>query len=334
MGEHKNATTEMNAAVKDLNKGLQDNNTEIDKNAKKIQTYAEYWKELVFGLKEHTAELQHARQAQDDLNRSKQQGKLTEEEYQIGLEKTNETLRNGLRGADKYFADLIKTEKDHTKQVDYAWEAQTRLDEAFQKGDITSEEYARSLKKLSDDIGVVAQDTETKLDEMGEFAVQAARSMQSAFSDFFFDIMQGNFGDLATSFKRTLDRMVADLLASQLAKFLFGNFDKTGNVGGIIGGLFSGGSSMLSGLFKAEGGPTKAGMPYIVGERGPELFVPRISGNVIPNAALSSTGGTNNVSIAITAMDSQSVLQALSKIKREAATMFNATNRTYNLGVT
>lgn len=33
----------------------------------------------------------------------------------------------------------------------------------------------------------------------------------------------------------------------------------------------------------AEGGPARAGEPYIVGEEGPELFVPNVSGTVIPN---------------------------------------------------
>lgn len=34
---------------------------------------------------------------------------------------------------------------------------------------------------------------------------------------------------------------------------------------------------------RALGGPTRKGMPYLVGERGPELFIPRTSGSVIPN---------------------------------------------------
>ena len=38
---------------------------------------------------------------------------------------------------------------------------------------------------------------------------------------------------------------------------------------------------MLFGL--AKGGPAKAGQPYIVGEEGPELFIPNQSGTVIPN---------------------------------------------------
>jgi hypothetical protein len=38
----------------------------------------------------------------------------------------------------------------------------------------------------------------------------------------------------------------------------------------------------------AEGGPARAGEPYVVGEEGPELFVPDVNGTVIPNGDLVS----------------------------------------------
>jgi phage-related minor tail protein len=33
----------------------------------------------------------------------------------------------------------------------------------------------------------------------------------------------------------------------------------------------------------AIGGPVQAGSPYMVGERGPEMFVPNQSGSIVPN---------------------------------------------------
>ena len=42
----------------------------------------------------------------------------------------------------------------------------------------------------------------------------------------------------------------------------------------------------------AAGGPVKGGSSYLVGEKGPELFVPNSSGNIVPNHAI---GGTNVV---------------------------------------
>jgi len=44
---------------------------------------------------------------------------------------------------------------------------------------------------------------------------------------------------------------------------------------------------------RAVGGPVSAGRPYIVGERGPEMFVPRSTGSIYPNHAL----GAGNVQV-------------------------------------
>ena len=48
--------------------------------------------------------------------------------------------------------------------------------------------------------------------------------------------------------------------------------------------------------FRANGGPVSAGSPYIVGEKGPELFTPSTSGNITPNSAL---GGNTVVNITV-----------------------------------
>lgn len=43
---------------------------------------------------------------------------------------------------------------------------------------------------------------------------------------------------------------------------------------------------------RAHGGSVLAGTPYIVGERGPELFVPGRSGTIVPNGRGGGVGGT------------------------------------------
>ncbi len=83
---------------------------------------------------------------------------------------------------------------------------------------------------------------------------------------------------------------------------------------------------MFGGLFKAEGGPVKGGQPYVVGEQGPELFVPPSAGKIIPNnqmgskavasgavsAPITNTYITNNIS----AIDSRSVAQLFAENRR------------------
>ena len=69
-----------------------------------------------------------------------------------------------------------------------------------------------------------------------------------------------------------------------------------GNIGGgsITGGL-------LGAIFKANGGPVKGGGSYIVGERGPELFTPGVSGMITPNHAM---GGSTNIVVNVDASGS------------------------------
>ena len=55
-------------------------------------------------------------------------------------------------------------------------------------------------------------------------------------------------------------------------------------MGGKIGGAISSVTSFISG--RASGGPVSSGTPYMVGERGPELFIPSGSGNIMPNGSL------------------------------------------------
>lgn len=47
--------------------------------------------------------------------------------------------------------------------------------------------------------------------------------------------------------------------------------------------------------FRAMGGPVTGGSPYVVGERGPELFVPNGSGTIVPNHQMG--GGSVNITV-------------------------------------
>ncbi len=53
------------------------------------------------------------------------------------------------------------------------------------------------------------------------------------------------------------------------------------------------GSGTAAGLFMANGGDVSANKPYIVGERGPELFVPKSAGKIVPNEQINFTDNIN-----------------------------------------
>ena len=58
------------------------------------------------------------------------------------------------------------------------------------------------------------------------------------------------------------------------------------------------------------GGPVMKNKPYIVGEDGPELFMPKTAGNIIPNGQMGGMGTQQNVTYNIQAVDAPS-FQAL-----------------------
>jgi phage-related minor tail protein len=66
---------------------------------------------------------------------------------------------------------------------------------------------------------------------------------------------------------------------------------------------------------RAAGGPVTAGQPYIVGEQGPEVFLPTSSGTIVPNNKIGGQAGGNqtNIQYNIQAVDALSFRQLVAK---------------------
>jgi len=82
---------------------------------------------------------------------------------------------------------------------------------------------------------------------------------------------------------------VLNAVSRQLMSFALGSFggSKKGSGSGIFGAVAD--------IFRANGGPVTGGRSYIVGERGPEVFTPGVSGGITPNSALGGANVTVNV---------------------------------------
>ena len=81
--------------------------------------------------------------------------------------------------------------------------------------------------------------------------------------------------------------------------------------------------SIRSTQFRANGGPTSAGSPYIVGERGRELFVPNTAGTIVSNDQM----GGGNFTINISANDTAGFDELLTKRR---GTLMNIINQSLN----
>jgi hypothetical protein len=97
-----------------------------------------------------------------------------------------------------------------------------------------------------------------------------------------------------------------------IADAIFGAFG-----GGADGGYF-GGISPRGGA--AIGGPLQANSPYMVGERGPELFVPSRSGSIVPNEdMMGGSGVTVNQTINVTTGVQQTVRVEIANLMPQIA---------------
>jgi lambda family phage tail tape measure protein len=115
--------------------------------------------------------------------------------------------------------------------------------------------------------------------------------------DNFVDTGKFKFSDFANSVIMDLLKIQLRATATQLFNSVLGTFG------------FS-----LPG--RAAGGPVTAGQPYIVGEQGPEVFLPTSSGTIIPNNRLGSNGGggaATSVVYNIQAVDAPSFRQLVAR---------------------
>lgn len=92
----------------------------------------------------------------------------------------------------------------------------------------------------------------------------------------------GKFG--FDDLKRTAVAALAEIAAGAL------RVNVGGAGGGVLGSLVTGAASLLGAPGRATGGPVAGGRAYMVGERGPELFVPTSAGVVRPAAGAAARG--------------------------------------------
>lgn len=111
-------------------------------------------------------------------------------------------------------------------------------------------------------------------------------------------IRKGSLGfeDLKRVALGALDQIAGQALQLGLDRVLGGAGKSGGEIGGVLAGLLAG----LTGLpGRATGGLVSPERPYLVGERGPELFVPASAGRVEPNREGASRGRDVRVNIAL-----------------------------------
>ena len=168
------------------------------------------------------------------------------------------------------------------------------------------------------------EDELKSLTDVGNIAITVADGIGTAFSTSFKGIISGSMTakEALASFFTSVADMFLDMAAQIIAKMItmailnqiLGVLPGVGGAGGFTAGPlaavgdvgtgfnFDTGAMLNFGGFKANGGPVSSGQTYMVGERGPELFVPGRSGTIVANDKMG--GGSTNVVVNVDAKGS------------------------------
>jgi len=199
---------------------------------------------------------------------------------------------------------------------------------------------AKQASDLSDNIKIEA--FKKKFDDMGVAADNFGSQMRSTLGTEIEGIMDGNFKNIGDSFKQMLKSMVANAIAADIGNaiglgggggagsgakgFFSGALGfATGLLGGKSSGVPSAPQGALAGAFPkqfAKGGNPDLNKTAIVGEKGPELFVPKQNGTVISNDKLGGMGGSTTVNnFTIVTSDADSFVSSKSRVTNFLSTV-------------
>lgn len=169
------------------------------------------------------------------------------------------------------------------------------LDEMIDQSTIDALKFAAQMEKMGDAAGEAIN--KTLLDSMpdniqavldsGKAGIEAlyapinrAKEMSDAMGKSFSDGIKGMITG-ASSFKDMMSSVIDSVINKLWEMFVVQQ----------IVGLVGKGISALTGIpmpARAIGGSVQSGQPYMVGERGPEMFVPSRSGSIVPNGKMGS----------------------------------------------
>lgn len=172
------------------------------------------------------------------------------------------------------------------------------------------EEIERLVVSVRADTGAFASDVSAMRRELeGPLGAGVDRAGRLIESTLLRAVRTGKLG--LEDLKRVALSVMAEIAAAAIRS----------GIGSVLGGggLVAAGGQILGGVLglpgRASGGPVAPGRAYVVGERGPELFVPTASGRVETR-----TGGARDVRVAITVnAPAGGEPQALARSSRQVA---------------
>ena len=239
--------------------------------------------------------------------------KLLLEGELLGLTKEEKEIKNAVFDLESDRKDALADIQALQLDKDPAKNLQLQLEKIAEINGL----YDEQIEKIKE---IITANQETADD----FVTRVKEGLENAGIGDFMTTLSDGFVKAVTMFEDSL----ADAIVQGKADFsALGDFIKQVLAKALVQKFITGPIMGLFGL--AKGGPAKAGQPYIIGEEGPEIFVPKQSGVVLPNSALRghnaggpgvNMGGGATVNYNIQAVDAPS-FQAL--VARDPEFIYN-----------
>ena len=253
-----------------------------------------------------TAERERQEKIQDRVNReADRERKKREAEFErnekalLRLQQRGERQRERAEAAQIEKAgaliDKLSAERELRLAILNGTEEQVRRQQRINELMVGQKEGMRAIVENYVDFEIA----ETK-------AIEKAKELEQTYENIGASIKDGVVDAItaAVDRTRTLGEVASNVLrniANQLLRLgvnqLFGAFGFGGGGGGSTNSFAGVPNNVLDSVIgeRALGGAVGAGRPYMVGERGPELFVPGAQGNIVPNNAMGGANVTVNV---------------------------------------
>jgi len=160
---------------------------------------------------------------------------------------------------------------------------------------------AMGFDKFGAGFAKVANESTNKFEDLELLGEAVGKKLETSLVDAFMNIRTGAEG-LKDAMDQILKQIIAELIRVTIVQSIVGS----------VTGFFGFGGA------RAKGGPVTGGRPYLVGEQGPELFVPGQSGGIVPNGGLAmagASGGSTNINITydIKAFDAKDATAAIAE---------------------
>ncbi|MGY6638410.1 MAG: tail tape measure protein [Erythrobacter sp.] len=124
------------------------------------------------------------------------------------------------------------------------------------------------------------------------------------------------FDDLKRVAFSALDQIAAHALQSGFSSLFGSGAAGGGGLGGLLSQTFG---AMLGLPGRATGGPVAPGRAFMVGERGPEVFIPTSAGRIEPNGVLGTPGRDVRVAIQLAVPRGSAAPTAMQRSSRQVA---------------